>query len=197
MTEEQRLNLIDRVTENYFFWQGLRWVPLGFALLLISVIPSGHRFLATSVVITAALFASFAIGSTYRRRFARARRLAEQHEQRERWKWFVVYPLMFLSLIWDVRVPSGFFVSGPVWGVAILAYWWSTGRGRLHYIPIAIVVALTGFLPATGLVAPGRAMLDVFFALIGATYVVGGILDHRALTRVLPPLRRQHDGRSV
>ena len=83
-----------------------------------------------------------------------------------------------------------------MWGAAIAAYWWSTGRGRLHYIPIAIAVALTGLLPASGLVAPGKPMLNVFFAVIGATYVIAGILDHLELTRVLPPLRRQHDGRS-
>lgn len=198
MTEQQRLELVDRITANYFFWQGLRWVPLGLALLILSIVPLGeNRLLVSMIVIAIALVASMSAGRMYARRFARARRLAEGHEQRERWKWFVVYPLMFLAVIWDARVPSAFFVSGPIWGAAIVAYWWSTGRGRLHYIPIALAVALTGFVPAAGLVAPGKAMLNVFFAVIGATYVIAGILDHLALARILPPLRRQHDGRSV
>jgi hypothetical protein len=198
MTEQQRLDLAHRISANYFFWQGLRWVPLGFALLLLSILPRGSHPLAVSMfVIGIALAVSLAAGRTYKRRFARARRLAEGHAQRERWKWFVVYPLMFLALVWDIRSASMFFVTGPVWGGAIAAYWWSTGRGRLHYIPIAIAVALTGLLPTVGLIPPGKPMLNVFFAVIGATYVIAGILDHLELARVLPPLRRQHHGRSV
>ena len=198
MTEQQRLALVDRVTANYFFWQGLRWVPLGLALLIVSVVPfPGDRLLVTLLLVGSALFLSTALGRYYSRRFGRIRRYPSRYENRERWKWFVVYPLMFLSLLWDARFPSLFFVSGPIWGAAIVAYWWSTGRGRLHYVPIAVVVCLSGFLPATGFVSPGKAMFDVFFGIIGATYVVGGILDHFALVRVLTPMSAPHDGRAV
>lgn len=40
-------------------------------------------------------------------------------------------------------------------------------------------------LPATGLVAPGRPVVGILLIGIGMLYVVGGILDHRELTRWL------------
>ena len=37
-----------------------------------------------------------------------------------------------------------------------------------------------------GLVTPGAPALNWVLALLGATYVVGGVLDHFELRRVLP-----------
>jgi len=37
-----RLRQIHNVTDNYFFWQGLRWIPLGAAMLGYAVMRSVH-----------------------------------------------------------------------------------------------------------------------------------------------------------
>src|ERR1051325_9946426 len=33
----ERLRRLHAVTDNFFFWQGLRWVPLGAALIIVSI----------------------------------------------------------------------------------------------------------------------------------------------------------------
>ena len=38
------LDRVRAVTANFFFWQGLRWVPLGSILILSALIPLGKRF---------------------------------------------------------------------------------------------------------------------------------------------------------
>jgi hypothetical protein len=45
----------------------------------------------------------------------------------------------------------------------------------------------SGWLPLTGAVPAGKELFGPFLGLLGAIYVVGGVLDHRELTRILRP----------
>lgn len=184
MDDRQR---IESITANFFFWQGLRWVPLGLALVILSLFPhSGQLRIALMLaVLTVALVISDRFGRWYARHYGRVVSRPGQHAGRESWKWFFVYPLMMISLLVDAKTKSMFFVSGPIWGAAIVAFWYSTGRGRLHYLAAAAIIAASGFLPVTGVAAPGREMFDAFFALLGGVYVICGILDHLELNRIL------------
>jgi hypothetical protein len=187
---ERELRTIENVTANFFFWQGLRWVPLG-AVLLVWVSLPRHFLpndLDTALMAAAMLFAlwvSGRIGAYYSRTYGRVHGI--HNERRERWKWSFIYPLMIASLLVDGLLRPPFLVSGPVWGAAILLYWNSTGRGRRHYLLIAAAVAATVAFPS----------LDFFFGVIGAAYMLGGLLDHFELTRILRPLVEDGDARAV
>lgn len=199
-TSPEQLDQIRRVTDNYFFWQGLRFVPMGAALLVVGLrwspgwaLSAGWSDVVMYGALGIAVWASAAIGSYYRRAFGDVHGTPGAHQRRSATKWLVVYPVMALSLIVDGAFAPPVFISGPVWGMAVLAYWWSTGRGRQHYLVAAALLAGFGLLPTLGLVAPGRAGMGPFFALLGGVYLVGGVLDHLALRRLLPPVRGDDD----
>jgi hypothetical protein len=194
MLEEARSERIRAVTANYFFWQGLRWVPGGLIMVLAGLLWSDWWPFTGWIedalligVLLAALGLSAGIGRYYRRAFGHVSPFPGQQARRNIVKWLVFYPAMVASLLIDglTRVP--FFLSGSVWGAAIVAYWWSTGRGRHHYLVAgAVVVGLT-FVPPAGVVATGTGMLSLFFVVLGVIYVVGGVLDHLELRHFLPP----------
>jgi|SRR5215212_6581846 len=195
--DQHRLQTIESVTANFFFWQGLRWVPLGLAMLVWAVVPLGKaRVDVVMLAMGAAMLVSIRIGRYYSRTYGRVRTIAERTGRRERWKWFFVYPVMLLSMVADMLWKPPLLTSGPVWAVAILLYWNSTGRGRLHYLVIAGIVAATVALPLAG-VPPGKTAINLFFAVIGAAYVAGGLLDHFELTRILRPVLEDDDAGTV
>jgi len=193
MNDAARLRTIENVTANFFFWQGLRWVPLGIALMTAALRP---RIEVSLLVLAAAMFVSMRVGKYYSRTYGRVRTIAARTERRERWKWSYVYPMMLLSLAVDLVWKPPVFVSGPVWAIAILLYWNSTGRGRLHYLGIAAIVAAMGALPFAG-VPNGKHAINFFFAVFGAVYIVGGVLDHFELTRIMRPVTEDGDAGTV
>jgi len=46
-----------------------------------------------------------------------------------------------------------------------------------------------GFLQWLEFVAPGKQMLSVFGLVLGAIYILGGLLDHFELRRLLRPIK--------
>jgi hypothetical protein len=182
---------IRAITANYFYWQGLRSVPFGVAGLLWATtwtkwwpaaIPA-EIAIAASVVLALAAFRL--IGSYYDRTFGRVVDSAGAHRTRSTVLWWVAYPLLGGSLLVDWFLGPPVFVSGIVWAAAILGFWWSTGRGRLHYPILAPMTLGLTFFPALGLAHQGREMFVVFFAWLGIVYIVAGLLDHRELARAL------------
>lgn len=189
------LERIRSVTSNYFFWQGLRWVPLGLVIALFGLkdapwwpISGAWNDVFLLAAVGAVVAACPLIGRYYRRNFGRVVDDAEAHQRRELSKWFVVYPLMFASLVIDMAFKPAFFVTGPVWAGGIVAYWWSTGRGRPHYLVAALCMGALSLVQWQGHVEPGKQMFSVFGLVLGAIYVVGGLLDHFALCRLLRPV---------
>lgn len=197
---ESDLDRVHSITDNFFFWQGLRFVPMGAVLLVFSASytswwPIEHRF--QSVVLLAALAGglavSSAIGRYYGRAYGRVAATPGAHVLRSTIKWLVVYPAVTASLLIDALLHPPIFTSGIVWALATLAYWWSTGRGRPHYLGAALLMGSTAAWPALGVSAPGRDMLNLFIAVVGVIYIVNGVLDHLELRRSLPPIPASDD----
>jgi O-antigen/teichoic acid export membrane protein len=188
---EGDLDRLRRITANFFFWQGLRVVPFGLLGLLAAAtyapwwpaeIPAEQALL---VGVAAALVGFIVAGRYYDHEYGRVAERNEDHRQRSRLKWFAIYPVMATSLAIDVIVAPALFISGIVWAAAIVLYWASTGRGRLHYLAIAAGTAGLALAPTLGVASAGDGMLPLFFGWFGAAYVVAGLLDHLELRRHL------------
>lgn len=200
------LTRIQKITSNYFFWQGLRLVPFGFLFLIGAagfVEPPlwPYTILPSEVVLLVAVILAYvafqALGTYYTRVFGSVTDLAGVHSRREVVKWWIVYPIMGLSLIADWFLKWPIFLSGLTWGAALVAYWWSTGQGRKHYLVAALVLFALTPLPAFSIVAPGRPIFALFHAVVGVIYLVGGLLDHRELSRILGPIEEAPDARPI
>jgi hypothetical protein len=184
---------IRAITANYFYWQGLRLVPFGLAGLVWAATWTDRWPAAVSVEVAVlatlvlAVAAFWLIGRYYDRTLGQVIGDPATHRVRSRLVWFVAYPLLGASLVFDALLAPPLFISGIVWAIGILGYWWSTGQGRPHYLVLAPLTASLTFLPLLGLVHPGRDMLPPFFAWLGLVYIVAGLLDHRDLVRALPP----------
>jgi hypothetical protein len=195
MTSKPSLERVREVTDNFFFWQGLRWIPAGLVLVVAGLswtegwpLNDAASTALLLAVLAVGAFASSAIGRHYQRTFGQVRGIPGHHRRRTATKWALVYPAMAGSLVVDAVLEPRVFISGFVWGAAIAAYWWSTGRGRPHYV-IAVALLFTfAILPTVGTIAVGRPILSLFFVVVGGIYMVGGLLDHLALRRVLPPI---------
>jgi hypothetical protein len=203
-TNPAELERIRSVTANYFFWQGLRWVPLGLVIMIFGLKYTPWWPLAGAwddvfifALVAIVTVSSLLIGRYYRRTFGQVRHDPDAHQRREAMKWFLVYPLMVASLVIDIVFKPAFFVTGLVWSAGILAYWNSTGRGRPHYLVASVGMLALSFIPWLGFVEPGKQMFSVFAVVLGATYIIGGMLDHRELCRILRPLKESQDGTAV
>jgi hypothetical protein len=201
---DQHLRLVRDVTANFFFWQGLRWVPMGVGLIVFALaaapgvpLPNAAREVVPAATMLVALWLSTTVATNYyRRTFGDVRGLPGLHAKRDTVKWLVAYPLMFGSMILDARLAPPVFVSAIVFAAGIVAYRQSTGRGRVHYLFAAAILALFGLLPLTGVVPTGKALFGPFLGLLGAIYVVSGALDHLELTRILRPPAGDEDDTS-
>lgn len=183
---------IRAVTANFFFWQGYRWVPLGLAMLVLALgsgpwwnIPEPLEIGLIAAVFASGLVASRRIGRYYRERWGHVCTRPGQHARRNDLKWRFVYPLMLVSLLFDILWGGPILTSGLVWGAAVLAYRHSTGGGRRHYLLAAATLMLSTVVPMLGLRT--TEAVNLLFAIVGVTYAVGGVLDHRELRRLFPP----------
>lgn len=188
-----RLRQIEAVTDNFFFWQGLRWIPLGAALFLTatamlpgSPLPRAVRNWFWVPLFAVAYWLSMSVlGRFYASRFGRVRSDPSRHRLRTSIKWAVVYPAIVVAMVVDAKVAPPILLSAVAFGAAIEAYRQSTGGGRLHYIVASIALVGFAFLPMLGMLDPGKRAFAPLIAALGLIYVVGGLLDHRELVRVL------------
>jgi len=193
LRETAALDRINAITANFFFWQGLRWIPVGVALLVVawtygpsSPVPKSWESPLLIVAMIAAFAVSSVIGRWYARSFGRVRGIPGQHARRTRTKWLVVYPALLVALLIDGIVKPPVLVSGIAFAAAIEAYRRSTGGGRHHYIMASIAFAALTFAPTLDLATPGVGAVNLLIGVLGATYTIGGLLDHRELKRVFP-----------
>src|SRR5690242_18777727 len=97
---ESRLRAIRDVTDNFFFWQGLRWIPVGAAMIACAAVssprlafPPAQRGWIAALSFAAALWLSTTVlGGYYARHFGRVRGDPSRHALRTSVKWLVVYP---------------------------------------------------------------------------------------------------------
>ena len=192
----EKLERINAITSNFFFWQGLRWVPMGAALLFVAwayranaPIPETLRVLLILAAMLGAIALSGVVGRWYDRSFGRVRGIPGQHARRTRTKWLVVYPLVAIAFVLDGLLKMPVLLSGIAFAAAIEAYRRSTGGGRPHYIVASAVLMVVTFTPMLGLATRGAGALNFLLGVLGATYVIGGVLDHLALKRFFPDVR--------
>jgi hypothetical protein len=185
------LDRVRRITRDLWYWQGLRFVPMGIVGMLAGVtfssawpksIPEGPALLGAFLV---AWTGYLAADRYYARTMGHVTPDLSLTRLRAQLEWFAVYPLMVAALVIDAQLAPAIFLTGPVWALALVMYWWSTGRGREHYLAFAAATAALGLLPLVGAQLSGRAAFPIFFVWFGIVYVVAGVLDHLALARAL------------
>ncbi|MFZ6012787.1 MAG: hypothetical protein ACOYXT_20750 [Bacteroidota bacterium] len=206
MKKEHDLDLIQRITDNYFFWQGYRLVPFGIVFLMFAVIFLDPKWLPDSdwitqglpmTVLLISLFTYSKIGKYYHNHFGNVRGIPNKHSARDAIKWFIFYPALGIGLLIDYKFRFPVFVSCLAAAASIIGYWWSTGKGREHYLVASAAMAISAFLPTLEIVTNWKYMYAVFFGGLGIIYVVGGLLDHLALTRVFKQPEFDEEGKSI
>src|SRR6266545_3957367 len=171
------LDRVRAVTANFFFWQGLRWVPMGFVLMLCAFIPYAKTVVAEpwlsivtfGMLIGALWLSTDVLGRYYTRAYGRVQGIPGQHARRSTVKWLVVYPAMFAAMLLDWKLDAPVFLSGVVFAAGIEAYRRSTGGGRKHYVVAEAILALSTLAPLSGLTT-SRELLLPFIGLLGAIY---------------------------
>jgi hypothetical protein len=183
------------ITDNLFFWQGLRFVPLAPTFIVAGVAwtplwPSGVPVELGLAATAAAGVVGYRLASRYyARTMGVVYEASSEHRTRSLVKWTLVYPAMVGSLLVDALLEPPFLASGVVWAVAILGYWWSTGGRRYHYLPISLATACLTLLPLAGVVSTGKPAVALLYLWLGLIYLVAGILDHAELMRSMSPER--------
>ena len=194
-----RLRQIHDVTDNFFFWQGLRWIPMGVALLGCAAVRSPdvpipgavREWIALPLFAVALWLSTSVLGRYYARQFGRVRAEPSRHVVRTRVKWLIAYPAIIVAMLVDARFGPRVVVSSLAFAIAIEAYRQSTGGGRRHYIIAAIGLIAFSIFPLFDLVPAGKYSLTPLIGIIGLIYIVGGVLDHRELVRVLAPIQEE------
>lgn len=187
----ERSERVRAVTDNFFFWQGRRFIGLGPVLIVAGLItnaPLDERLAKGLLVAVAvlALIVSARVGRLYRAEFGSVRPIPGAHSTRSRVKWLLVYPAMGASLALDMLYPAQlpFFLSGFVWAVGLVLYRKSTGGGRVHYLTLAACLAALGPVPlATAITS--REMVAVMMLVLGTGYTAAVLLDDDEMRAVM------------
>jgi hypothetical protein len=185
--------MVRQVTANLWFWQGLRWAPVGPLVAGATILASAGSNPAVAWTGLAAMVALawwlYRIADRYYvRRYGVVRLALGQHRFRDQIKWLAVYPAMAASIVVDMLAKPPVFVTGAVWAAAVLLYRRSTGGGRRHYLVAAAVLVALVPLPALGVVEPGKDALTLWLVVVAILYVACGVLDHVELARRFPPV---------
>ena len=200
-----RLRQIHDVTDNFFFWQGLRWIPMGAAMLAFATVSSPdvpipavlRQWIGLPLFAIALWLSTAVLGRYYAHRFGRVRADAARHAVRTSVKWLVVYPVIVVAIFVDAKLRPPVVVSALAFAIAIEAYRQSTGGGRHHYVIAAIGLVAFSILPIFDVLPAGKYSLTPLIGIIGLIYIVGGVLDHRELVRVLAPIREEEHVSSI
>ncbi len=184
---------IEAVTDSFFFWQGLRLIPVGVALMVVGLslspavpLPKPVRpWIGLPVLLGSLWLSSTVIGGYYARHFGRVRADASRHPHRATVKWMVVYPAMVLAMVVDAVWHPPIIVGGVVFAIGVEAFRESTGGGRFHYIAAAIALVVFACLPTLGLLQNRIDALAWLIVVTGMIYTIGGLLDHRELVGIL------------
>jgi len=187
----ERSARVRAVTDNFFFWQGRRFIALGPVLIMAGFAANAHlgewlRNVLLFAAIVVSLSVSALIGRRYRAEFGSVRPIPGAHATRSRLKWLLVYPAMLGSLALDLLYAPilPFFLSGFVWTVGLVLYRKSTGAGRVHYLTLAACLAGLGLAPLA-IAITSRDMVSVMLLVLGAGYTAAVLLDDDEMREVL------------
>jgi len=189
MHDIERSGQVRAVTDNLFFWQGLRFIALGPVMMLIAYVtarPEMGESASTILLLTSLILGTVAthvLGKVYQA-MGTVQSTPGAHVRRSRLKWFFVYPIMFTALGLDLAYPLPVLLTGVTWAAALIAYRRSTGGGRNHYLVLAAVLAAFTFAPMVADL-DGPRMIGVLMLVLGAGFTVAAWLDDKEMRRVL------------
>lgn len=223
MSPVDPMQRIQYVTKHYQTLQGLRFIPIGFAMLICALIwmmsPSllSLSLFGIEIAFLVGFVLYWRIATYYKRAFGWVQpQPAGPISRRVRVVFVAILGIFVMlsivapftplrGLLFLLRAPHVTAlrliasIAGGIGGVAMLFTYWI--MGDLHYRPywgvIAIVLIIISFallLPIPALAAfyePNRwwaVLATVFFLPWSIATIVGGVLDHRLLTRSLGPL---------
>ncbi|RPI88007.1 MAG: hypothetical protein EHM41_02895 [Chloroflexi bacterium] len=196
----QNVKNIRFVATNFYNLQGLRAVPLGFLLLLVSLWANtlhgpARNFLVPTLGLASALVVLFVIDRYYSHTFGRVERTPES--RRFEWLFSVVGGILALgAFLLDVSYKLPVSMLGLVFSAGLLAdyiriTWLVKGHFLLYYPLGAILMAGVSVLPALG-VSNWWYVFGIANQLIGITTVIAiftmiaGIWGHIFLVNALP-----------
>lgn len=196
MTNVTDLKQIQRITRNFEYLQGLRQVPFAILFLVIAIWRAGwwpwfdkwhpiSSFLLLGIII----FASWRIGKYYERSFGKVKKLNSSQRNEIIGGLFVVGGIFFvgwLEQLWRWPISgTGLFIA-----TLLFAYFVMTDRFRIHFLIMAIVLALLSLLPLANFLSVEQLSFwspfgTIGVAILGLLWLIGGLMDHWYLIRSL------------
>lgn len=176
------------ITRNFDALQGLKMVPFGLFFLAMGAGWLGEQgdlsLSLPAFVLT--LLVYWLISRYYTRNFG--------HVNSERSNLVNIFflPLAVILILWvaaamdySMRLPVSVF--GLTLAIILFFWWWlQEQRTRIHYAIMASLIALISLAPLAG-IGEGWLIIQppgtVFHLLVGAIFVMGGILDHLILVK--------------
>jgi hypothetical protein len=194
----ERLARLRYAAEHYPALQGLRIVPFGIAFLIMVAVQPGLQWLPTGpapswdlgvplLTLTAAFLASVGLKGHYERAFGVHRPLP-----REKGFWGVGA----LALLGAVVAIGARRVEGieVLWAVPFALVFMTAPKLRWYYGVAVLAFVLLAVLPAFG-VGSLRAFFGqnsrFHYLMLGLTFTVCGLLDHRLLRELFEPRERE------
>ena len=187
------LDDIHDLAANYSDRQGLRIVPMAFALM-IQAFPIRSEFFGFDTMVFALTFGVvgyFLIGRYYERRFGKVEELSEESDERAL---FLVQILLALicfpiSLAIDVGAHPRIFISGLLIALWLIVTAWPSRRIRGEYLSMGFVLAAFSFLPLAG--APMRSVGSGYGFWFGFMLLIAAVRDHFSFIRFFPAPEHQ------
>lgn len=176
------------ITRNFDALQGLKMVPFGLFFLAMGAGWLGEQgdlsLSLPAFVLT--LLVSWLISRYYTRIIGRV------NSERSNLVNNFLLPLAVILILWvaaaidySMRLPVSVF--GLTLAIILFFWWWlQEQRTRIHYAIMASLIVLISLAPLAG-IGEGWLIIQpsgtVFHLLVGAIFVLGGILDHLILVK--------------
>jgi hypothetical protein len=194
------LNHVRMITTNFSTLQGLKMVPLGLLLLVISLWANAHHgtardFLFPGGCVVAAFFIYWLVNRFYTQNYGIV--LPTLKQRMREWILMLIGAVAGLAAFWfDVSIKSPVSLLGVVIAGAILAdyvriAWQVKGRALIYYPAAALLMILLSFLPIFGInwwkPIGIKALLLGVTIVTGLLFIIFGVLGHISLVNWLPP----------
>ena len=204
------VNRIRFVATNFYNLQGLRAVPLGLCMLLLSLWANrlhgpARDFLIPIAAMVGTIIVLFLIDRFYLHTFGRVQRTSESRQLE--WLFSMIGAVLALTAFWlDVSFKLPVSLLGLVFAASLMAdylriTWLVKGRFLLYYPLGAVLMAGLSILQWLGVphwwLALGikHQLLGIVMA-VGMFTMIAGIWGHIFLSRTLPSLPEITDGNS-
>jgi hypothetical protein len=194
-----RLARLRYAAEHFPALQGLRIVPFGIAFLILSAVQPGLQWFPTGsapswdlgvplLTFAAAILASVGLKGYYERAFGVHRPLPRG---KGLWGGVGAFALLGAVMAMGARRVEGIEV---LWAVPFALAFMTAPRLRWYYGVAVLASALLAVLPAFGVGSPWGFFGQnsrFHYLMLGLTFTVCGLLDHRLLRELFEPCERE------